>query len=124
MHNIWRTIFILVDLICCGAILFPIIWSIRHLQEASHTDGKAAINLVKLKLFRRFYVMIVCYIYFTRIIVYILRLMVQFQYEWLDVFFQNTVTLLFFIFTGYQFQPAHSNPYFQLSNKDLEMEEM
>lgn len=47
--------------------------SIRHLQEASHIDGKAAVNLRKLKLFRHFYVMIVCYIYFTRIIVYLLK---------------------------------------------------
>ncbi|GIY55939.1 protein GPR107 [Caerostris extrusa] len=68
-HYTWREIFILVDLICCGAILFPVVLSIRHLQEASQTDGKAAINLEKLKLFRHFYVMIVCYIYFTRIIV-------------------------------------------------------
>lgn len=68
-HSTWRDIFILVDLLCCAAILFPVVWSIRHLQEASATDGKAATNLRKLKLFRQFYIMIVCYIYFTRIIV-------------------------------------------------------
>lgn len=72
-HKTWRDIFILVDLLCCGAIMFPVVWSIRHLQEAAHTDGKAAINLRKLKLFRHFYIMILCYIYFTRIIVYLLK---------------------------------------------------
>lgn len=72
-HKTWSDIFVLVDLLCCGAILFPVVWSIRHLQEASATDGKAAMNLRKLKLFRQFYIMIVCYIYFTRIIVYLLQ---------------------------------------------------
>ncbi len=47
--------------------------SIRHLQEASQTDGKAAASLRKLKLFRHFYILVVCYVYFTRIIVYLLR---------------------------------------------------
>lgn len=32
--------------------------SIRHLTEASNTDGKAAICLLKLKLFRQFYIMV------------------------------------------------------------------
>lgn len=25
-HRTWRDIFILVDLLCCGAILFPVVW--------------------------------------------------------------------------------------------------
>lgn len=28
----WRNVVILVDLLCCGCILFPVVWSIRHLQ--------------------------------------------------------------------------------------------
>ncbi|GFY39266.1 protein GPR107 [Trichonephila inaurata madagascariensis] len=124
-HYTWREIFILVDLICCGAILFPVVWSIRHLQEASQTDGKAAINLEKLKLFRHFYVMIVCYIYFTRIIVYLLKITVPFQYEWLDEVFREAATFTFFIVTGINFQPTVSNPYFRLSQEDdVEMDEV
>ncbi|XP_035214469.1 protein GPR107-like [Stegodyphus dumicola] len=124
-HYTWREIFILVDLICCGAILFPVVWSIRHLQEASQTDGKAAINLEKLKLFRHFYVMIVCYIYFTRKIVYLLKITVPFQYEWLDEVFREAATFTFFIVTGINFQPTTSNPYFRLpQDEDLEMNEV
>ncbi|XP_013788341.1 protein GPR107-like isoform X1 [Limulus polyphemus] len=125
-HTTWREVFILVDLLCCGAILFPVVWSIRHLQEASQTDGKAAMNLEKLKLFRHFYIMIVCYIYFTRIIVYLLKITVPFQYEWLNEFFRETATLGFFVLTGYNFRPTTKNPYFRLSQDDpeLEMEEV
>ncbi|DAA27907.1 TPA: G protein-coupled receptor 108-like [Bos taurus] len=39
-YGIWKEILFLVDLICCGTILFPVVWSIRHLQDASGTDGK------------------------------------------------------------------------------------
>ncbi|XP_054719453.1 protein GPR107-like [Uloborus diversus] len=123
-HYTWREIFILVDLICCGAIMFPVVWSIRHLQEASQTDGKAAIILEKLKLFRHFYVMIVCYIYFTRIIIYLLKITVPFQYEWLDEAFREVATFTFFIVTGINFQPTSANPYFRLSQEDVEMDEV
>ncbi|XP_044731756.1 protein GPR107 [Chrysoperla carnea] len=123
-HKTWLNIFVLVDLMCCGAILFPVVWSIRHLQEASQTDGKAAINLRKLKLFRHFYIMIVCYIYFTRIIVYLLRITVPFQYEWLDEMFKEMATYVFFVLTGYKFRPASANPYFMLSFDDDDDEEI
>lgn len=117
-HRTWLDVFMLIDLLCCGAILFPVVWSIRYLQEASQIDGKAAINLRKLKLFRHFYIMIVCYIYFTRIIVCLLQMTVSFQYEWLDEMFREMVTYVFFVLTGYKFRPASANPYFQLSTEE------
>ncbi|KAJ3662725.1 hypothetical protein Zmor_007057 [Zophobas morio] len=123
-HVAWRNVFILVDLLCCGCILFPVVWSIRHLQEASQTDGKAAMNLRKLKLFRHFYVMIVCYIYSTRIIVYLLKMTVPFQYGWLDEMFREMATYVFFVLTAYKFRPAAHNPYFALSDDDDDDEEI
>ena len=93
-------------------------------NNRSHTDGKAQINLEKLKIFRRFYIMIVCYVYFTRIIVYLLKAAMPFQFEWIDTFFQHVATLVFFILTGYHFQPAPAEFYFRLTDEDLEMEEV
>ncbi|KAI5730604.1 protein GPR107 isoform X1 [Diaphorina citri] len=122
-HLTWLKVFMLVDLLCCGLILFPVVWSIRHLQEASHTDGKAAMNLRKLKLFRHFYVMIVVYIYFTRIIVYLIRMTIPFQYEWLDEMFKEMATYVFFVLTAYKFRPTSTNPYFQLNMADIEDDE-
>ncbi|XP_063546592.1 protein GPR107 [Cydia strobilella] len=117
-HNAWSDTFILVDLLCCGAILFPVVWSIRHLQDASSTDGKAAINLRKLKLFRHFYIMVVCYIYFTRFIVYLLKITVPFQYSWIDEMSRELATFVFFVMTGYKFRPAAANPYFTPNTTD------
>ncbi|XP_069545713.1 protein GPR108 isoform X2 [Brachyistius frenatus] len=125
-YNLWKEILFLVDLICCGAILFPVVWSIRHLQEASSTDGKAAMNLEKLKLFRHYYVMIVCYIYFTRIIAILLKITMPFQWQWCYEFLVEVSTLIFFVLTGYKFRPASNNPYLQLpqDEEDVEMDEV
>ncbi|XP_076143245.1 protein GPR108 isoform X2 [Alosa pseudoharengus] len=125
-YALWKEILFLVDLICCGAILFPVVWSIRHLQEASTTDGKAAMNLEKLKLFRHYYVMIVCYIYFTRIIAILLKVTVPFQWQWCYEFLVEVSTLIFFVLTGFKFRPASNNPYLQLpqDEEDMEMDEV
>ncbi|CAF4238032.1 unnamed protein product, partial [Rotaria magnacalcarata] len=111
----WRQICFIVDLLCCGAIIFPIVWSIRHLEQSARTDGKALSSLSKLKIFRQFYVMIVFYIYLTRIVVYIVKLTVPFRFEWLEVIFFELTTFVFFVFTAYKFQPAINNPYLALA---------
>ncbi|XP_031433220.1 protein GPR107 [Clupea harengus] len=126
-YGLWMEILFLVDLLCCGAILFPVVWSIRHLQEASATDGKAAINLAQLKLFRHYYVMIVCYIYFTRIIAILIKIIVPFQWKWLYQLLDELATLTFFFLTGHKFRPASYNPYLLLSvedEEDLEMDDV
>ncbi|KAL4684299.1 hypothetical protein H8959_021993 [Pygathrix nigripes] len=119
-YMLWKEILFLVDLICCGAILFPVVWSIRHLQDASGTDGKVAVNLAKLKLFRHYYVMVICYIYFTRIIAILLQVAVPFQWQWLYQLLVEGSTLAFFVLTGYKFQPTGDNPYLQLPQEDEE----
>uniref|UniRef100_A0A2K6C033 GOST seven transmembrane domain-containing protein n=1 Tax=Macaca nemestrina TaxID=9545 RepID=A0A2K6C033_MACNE len=65
-YVLWKEILFLMDLICCSAILFPVVWSIWHLQDTSGTDRKVAVNLAKLKLFQHYCVTVICYIYFTR----------------------------------------------------------
>ena len=90
-------------------------------------------------MFRHFYIMVVCYVYFTRIIVYLLRITVPFQartlmfyrtlltkllqYEWLDPMCKELSTLVFFVMTGYKFRPASNNPYFAVASED-DMEEV
>lgn len=114
LRSMWASIGLLVDLICCGAILFPVVWSIKHLREASLTDGKAAESLLKLRLFRRFYVMVLAYIYTTRILVYLITNSMPFRYEWMGPFFSEMVTLAFYIITGAMFSPESDNEYLQV----------
>ncbi|KAF2306095.1 hypothetical protein GH714_012428 [Hevea brasiliensis] len=78
----WNQVFLLVDIICCCAIIFPIVWSIRSLRETSKTDGKAARNLAKLQLFRQFYIVVIGYLYFTRIVVFALKTIAAYKYQW------------------------------------------
>lgn len=80
-------------------------------------------NLKKLKLFRHFYVMIVCYIYTTRMIVYLLKMAVPFQYEWLDEMFREMSTYVFFVLTAYKFRPASHNPYFAVNDEDDDLDQ-
>ncbi|NXX97125.1 GP107 protein, partial [Centropus bengalensis] len=128
-YGLWKEILFLVDLLCCGAILFPVVWSIRHLQEASATDGKGKGSIRMLLLFSYmlspFPSQIVCYIYFTRIIAIFIKIAVPFQWKWLYQLLDEMATLVFFVLTGYKFRPASDNPYLQLSQDDeddLEME--
>ena len=69
----WKDILALTDIISCCAILFPITWQIRTLRLASQASGKMNMTLVKLKQFQHFYIMVVAYVYFTRIVVLLLR---------------------------------------------------
>jgi len=125
----WRSIGLLVDLICCGAILFPVVWSIRHLREASESDGKAAASLVKLRLFRRFYVMVLGYIYTTRIIIYLVESTVPFRWEWMGALFSELTAFAFYITVGYMFSPEEDNinlyvPPDSDEGEEMEMEPM
>nr|GMC62009.1 protein GPR107-like [Ipomoea batatas]GMC93063.1 protein GPR107-like [Ipomoea batatas]GMC96455.1 protein GPR107-like [Ipomoea batatas]GMC98633.1 protein GPR107-like [Ipomoea batatas]GMD20505.1 protein GPR107-like [Ipomoea batatas] len=116
----WKQVFLLVDILCCCAVLFPIVWSIKNLREAAKTDGKAAVNLMKLTLFRQYYVIVICYIYFTRVVVYALETVTSYRYQWTSVVASELATLAFYGFTGYNFRPKAHNPYFALDDREEE----
>lgn len=116
----WRDVLHLVDIACCCAILFPIVWSIRHLRQAAAADGKAEHNLMKLTLFRQFYIMVVSYIYFTRIIVFLLAATMPYDWMWTRHLFTELATLAFYVVTGFKFQPDEENPYLPVRKDDDE----
>lgn len=114
----WKQVFLLVDVVCCCAVLFPIVWSIKNLREAARTDGKAAVNLMKLTIFRHYYIVVICYIYFTRVVVYALETITSYKYLWTSVVAAELATLAFYMFTGYKFRPEAHNPYFAVDDAE------
>jgi hypothetical protein len=117
----WTQLLLLLDVICCCVVIFPIIWSIKHLREVALTDGKMARSLVKLTLFRQYYIIVVSYIYFTRIVVLALKTIISYQYSWTCDLTTELATLAFYIFTGYRFRPETHNPYFRLDEEEEEV---
>ena len=87
-------------------------------RQAAAADGKTQDNIAKLTLFRQFYIMVVTYIYFTRIVVFLLAATLPYELLWLRYVFSEGATLLFYGVTGLKFRPAEDNPYLALQRQD------
>ncbi|KAJ3680842.1 hypothetical protein LUZ60_015331 [Juncus effusus] len=114
----WNQLFLFIDVACCCAVIFPIVWSIRSLKESSKTDGKAARNLAKLSLFRQFYLVVIGYLYFTRIVVYALRTIASYKFRWVSVGAEEVASLAFYLYMYYMFRPVEKNEYFVLDEEE------
>jgi len=117
---VWNQVFLLIDVVCCCAVFFPIVWSIRGLREASKTDGKAARNLRKLTLFKRFYLVVVGYLYFTRIIVSAFLAVLSYKYQWGVNVAVEAASFAFYLFVFYNFKPVEKNPYLYIPDEEEE----
>ena len=73
--------------------------------------------LSKLKLFRSFYLLVVAYIYLTRIIVYIFATLLDYQHLWMRYGIIELVTLAFYVVVGILFRPMVENPYLSLKQQ-------
>lgn len=113
----WRDLLHVFDLLCCFCILFPIVWSIRTLRQSAFTDGKAHINLQKLTQFRSFYLIVVTYIYFTRVALFLLSASLPYDATWVTVLLGELASVAFFAVTGYRFRPVQQNPYLEVSTR-------
>jgi hypothetical protein len=151
----WTAVLHLVDILCCCAVLVPIVWQVNQLEKSvavedpDHPDYNgdgseegaavaAAENspghsgsdmtdmaekgriLQKLKLFRSFYLLVVAYVYSTRILVYLFATLLNYKHLWVRYFVIEVVTLTFYVITGYQFRPMVENPYLGLKKGEDE----
>jgi|EP00670_Eutreptiella_braarudii_P004225 hypothetical protein len=116
----WRDIRRILDVIACCAVLLPVVWSIRNLREATAADGKAARSLVRLRQFRTFYALLVAYIYYTRIVVPLIKSALHWEETWIAPVSEELGTMLFYFTTGYKFRPMEDNPYLNLQQEDFD----
>ncbi|KAG3103150.1 hypothetical protein PI124_g14236 [Phytophthora idaei] len=119
----WRDVLILADVACCAAVLLPIVWSIRELRVAATTDGKAFYNLQKLTQFRSFYLLVITYIYVTRLVLQLLQASLPYDATWIAVAVSELAALGFFTVTGYRFRPLPLNPYLEVPMHEDDLEE-
>jgi len=112
----WRDLFIVSDLLCCFVIILPIVNSIKHLKAAQHTDDRVQRNLQRLQSFRSFYLAVVCYVYLTRLFVFLLQLSLYYEYAWVPKVLNECIALGFYGVTGYLFRPQVANPYFPIEH--------
>eukprot|EP00668_Euglena_longa_P016566 GGOE01020839.1.p1 GENE.GGOE01020839.1~~GGOE01020839.1.p1 ORF type:complete len:460 (-),score=148.71 GGOE01020839.1:338-1717(-) len=118
--SMWRDLLRILDIVCCCAILLPIVWSIRNLREANLADGKVSRNLMRLRQFRTFYILVVAYVYFTRIVVVLIRSALHYKVTWVAPFIFELATLLFYAISGYKFRPGGENTYLTVNQDDLD----
>ena len=146
----WTAVLHLVDILCCCAVLVPIVWQVNQLEKSVAVDDPDHPNyngglvedgdedcsghsgasdsttdnaekgriLQKLKLFRSFYLLVVAYVYSTRILVYLFATLLNYKHLWVRYFVIEVVTLTFYVVTGYQFRPMVENPYLGLKKDE------
>lgn len=119
----WANALKVFDIACCCAILFPIVWSIRSMAAASLADGKSPLSLIRLRQFRQFYVIVISYIYFTRIIVYLLNLNLAFDVTWVSQLCAEVAAFFFYGLSGWRFRPMTDNPYLMVSADEEDEED-
>jgi len=100
----WKAILNFIDIVCCCTVLFPIVWQVSSLESEAESE-KNTRALGKLKLFRTFYLLVVSYIYFTRVVVYLVATVLGFRHSWISEFLTELGTIAFYITVGYKFRP-------------------
>lgn len=144
-YDDWSAALHLIDILCCCAVLVPIVWHVSALESKLESvtnednnieDGRDVVEappvelseddartLSKLKLFRSFYVMVVAYIYTTRIAVYIFATMLDYRHTYVRYLVTELATLVFYVLTGLRFRPMPENPYMAVVNKKEDVED-
>lgn len=124
-YQAWTALLHVVDILCCCAVLFPVVWQVNALEkslglddvgmdlserEAALENSNQGQTLAKLRKFRHFYLLVVGYIYATRILVYLVSTILDYRHLWVRPFSVELVTLCFYVCVGFMFRPTTEPP--------------
>ena len=61
---------------------------------------------------------VVSYVYFTRIVVYLLRSTLSYKYVWMANAAEELATFAFYCLVGLRFKPQSGSPYLEINKED------
>eukprot|EP01013_Petalomonas_cantuscygni_P007474 TRINITY_DN1941_c0_g1_i1.p1 TRINITY_DN1941_c0_g1~~TRINITY_DN1941_c0_g1_i1.p1 ORF type:complete len:817 (-),score=181.29 TRINITY_DN1941_c0_g1_i1:1811-4261(-) len=102
----WRWALQVLEVLGCVAVLLPIFWAGRSMATAAAADGKAAQTLRHLYLFRFFYLVLLVWLYMTRIVVPLVAPSSTYLRQWVAPLLQELSTLAFVVAVGFAFRPV------------------
>lgn len=120
-YGLWSAVMHMVDVICCCIIIVPIVWQVNALEDRiekttelndyGSIDGSITSSverrdlLKRLRMFRTFYILVIGYVYSTRILIYLFVSILTYQYTWVKDFVIEAATLTFYVVVGMMFRP-------------------
>jgi len=120
----WMAVFRIADLICCCFVVIPILWSLNVLRKKVNlnSDGEDLEqdqkSITKLRLFQRYYLLVIGFVYIRIIINYLISSYVSYTNEWLIDFVDELLSLGFYSFICYLFRPEAENPFIEFEHNE------
>lgn len=100
----WRDTLRIADVCCCIAVLMPVITSIYSLRATS--DRIEQRRLGRMRQFRTFYLVVVCYMFITRVALDYVASAAPYHLTWAPAVIGELGALFLYVMTGYMFRPA------------------
>lgn len=110
LPELWFFIFQLLDILCCILVLSPIL-------EPSDRQKRPQ----QLEILRNFYIILISYIYATRVISTVLHMFLPPNSRWITKLLTELATIAFFTFVGLEFRPAKDHPFFTATEEGKEV---
>lgn len=115
----WEHSIVAIDILCGVILITPIFRTRDHIVNAN-ADGREALLQRQRRLWGRFQLGLMQYIYFSRVVPRLLALNISFRYVYAASIVEEIGTLVFYVAIGYLFRPEPNNMYLIVKDDDDE----